>query len=117
MAKKALVAGINDYSNWNRGVTVGGLTLSAPSLNYCNADADSFVQLLTDGFVFDEVTLLKDSQATSSAILGGIKKLLAASAAGDGMCFYFSGHGGRIPETPEAPPRHIMKLLFRTIRP
>jgi len=99
VTKRALVAGVNDYTNWNSGVTVGGLTLSVPNLNYCNADADSFAQLLTDGFIFEEVTLLKDSQATSSAILSGIKKLLAASAAGDVMCFYFSGHGGRIPET------------------
>ena len=100
MAKRALVAGINDYSNWNNGVTVGGLTLSAPNLSFCNADADSFAQLLKDGFSFDDVTLLKDSQATSSAILSGIKKMLAASSVGDVMCFYYSGHGGRIPETP-----------------
>lgn len=100
MAKRALVVGINDYTNWNSGVTVGGLTLSAPSLNYCVADADSFGQLLRDGFSFDDVTVLKDAQATSTAILGGIKSTLAASTAGDVMCFYFSGHGGRIPETP-----------------
>ncbi|MDP9053375.1 MAG: caspase family protein [Acidobacteriota bacterium] len=100
MTKRALVAGINNYTNWNSGVRVGGLTLSAPNLSFCNADADSFAQLLNDGFVFDEVTVLKDSQATSSAILNGIKQMLAASAAGDVMCFYFSGHGGRIAESP-----------------
>jgi hypothetical protein len=100
MAKRALVAGINNYSNWNGGVTVGGLTLSAPNLSFCDADADSFAQTLKDGFLFDEVTLLKDSKATSAAILSGIKKILNASTAGDVMCFYFSGHGGRIPETP-----------------
>src|SRR5271154_5230880 len=99
MAKRALVAGINNYSNWNSGGTIGGLTLSAPNLSYCNADADSFAQVLKDGFLFDDVTLLKDSQATSSAVTSGIKSLLAASTAGDVMCFYFSGHGGRISET------------------
>jgi caspase domain-containing protein len=100
MAKRALVAGINDYSNWSAGVQVGSMTVTAPSLNCCDADADSFGQLLTDGFIFDEVTVLKDSQATSQAILDGIKKILTNSTAGDVMCFYFSGHGGRMPETP-----------------
>jgi hypothetical protein len=100
MAKRALVTGINDYSNWSGGVQVGSMTLSAPSLNCCDADADSFGQVLTDGFLFDEVTVLKDSQATSQAILSGIRSILSKSAAGDVMCFYFSGHGGRIPETP-----------------
>jgi len=54
VAKRALVAGINNYTNWNSGVTVGGLTLSAPELSCCNADADSLAQLLKDGFVFAE---------------------------------------------------------------
>jgi caspase domain-containing protein len=98
MAKRALVAGINDYSNWNSGVQIGGMTLSAPNLNFCDADADSFAQLLKDGFLFDDVTLLKDSQATSQAILDGMKTILGKSVAGDVMCFYFSGHGGRMPE-------------------
>ncbi len=100
MAKRALVAGINDYSTWNNGVTVGNVTLSAPSLNYCVADSSSFAQLLRDAFLFDQVTVLQDAQATSQAILDGVNSLLSQSAAGDVMCFYFSGHGGRIPEDP-----------------
>jgi Caspase domain len=79
---------------------VNGVTLSAPNLHWCVADSTSFGQLLTDGFVFDEVTVLKDSQATSQAILNGIKGLLNSSTAGDTVCFYFSGHGGRIPDNP-----------------
>jgi hypothetical protein len=35
MSKKSLVVGINDYCNWNGGVTVGGLTLSVPNLQWC----------------------------------------------------------------------------------
>lgn len=100
MSKKALVVGINDYSNWNNGVTVGGLTLSAPNLHWCVADSDSFAQILKDGFGFDEVDTLQDSQATSQAILNGVNKLLSSGTAGDTVCLYFSGHGGRIPETP-----------------
>lgn len=103
MTKRALVTGVNDYSNWNGGVNVNGVTLSAPNLSYCIADAEAFAQLLTDGFSFSEVQLLKDSQATSSAILDGIKSMLASSVAGDVACFYFSGHGGRIAETPASP--------------
>jgi hypothetical protein len=98
MAKKALVVGINDYSNWNSGVSVGGLTLSAPNLQWCVTDASSFADLLKSGFSFDQVTMLQDSQATSGAILRGIKDLLGSSTPGDTVCFYFSGHGGRIPE-------------------
>jgi hypothetical protein len=100
MTKRALVAGVNDYANWNSGVTVNGITLTAPNLSYCVADAEAFAQLLTSGFSFAEVQVLKDSQVTSSAILDGVKSMLASSVAGDVACFYFSGHGGRIPETP-----------------
>jgi Caspase domain len=100
MAKRALVAAVNDYSTWNNGVTIGNLTLTAPNLHWCLADANDFSQLLKDSFIFDEVTVLQDSQATSQAILTGINNLLSKSQAGDVVCFYFSGHGGRLPETP-----------------
>lgn len=79
-----------------------GLTISARNLQWCVADSNSFGQLLKDGFGFDEVTVLQDSQATSHAILNGITDLLNYGTAGDTVCFYFSGHGGRIPETPGA---------------
>ena len=58
MAKKALVVGVNDYSNWNNGVTVGNLSLSAPSLQWCVGDSNSFADLLKSGFNFDQVTTL-----------------------------------------------------------
>lgn len=102
MSKKALVVGINDYSNWNNGVTIGGIGLKAPNLHWCVADSNSFSQLLKDGFGFDEVTTLQDSQATSQAIQSGLNNLLNSGSAGDTVCFYFSGHGGRIPETPDS---------------
>ncbi len=102
MAKKAIVVGINDYTNWNNGVTIGGLTLSAPNLSWCIADSSSFAELLKSGFSFDNVTLLQDSQATSQAILDAVTTTLANSSAGDTVCFYFSGHGGRMPESADA---------------
>lgn len=112
MTKRALVVGINDYTNWNDGVTVSGVTLAAPSLNYCKADADAFSQLLKDGFAFDEVNVLEDSQATSSAILNGIRSTIGSSVAGDVVCFYFSGHGGRIPETPASSSTRYYETLI-----
>jgi len=102
MAKKALVVGINDYSNWNNGATVNGLTLSAPNLSCDVADATDFGQLLKDAFLFDSITTLQDSQATARAIVDGITGLLSSSQAGDVVCFYFSGHGGRLPEDPSS---------------
>lgn len=102
MAKKALVVGVNDYSNWNNGATVNGLTLSAPSLSCDVADATDFGQLLKDSFSFDSVTMLQDSQATAGAIVDGISGLLSSSQAGDVVCFYFSGHGARLPEDPSS---------------
>lgn len=100
MAKRALVAAINDYSNWNSGVSTGGLTLTAPNLSWCAADGNDFSSLLRDAFVFDEVNVLLDSQATAQAILNSINGMISRSQAGDVVCFYFSGHGGRLPETP-----------------
>jgi len=55
MAKRALVVGINDYSNWNNGATVNGLVLTAPNLSCDIADATDFAQLLNDAFLFDSV--------------------------------------------------------------
>jgi hypothetical protein len=100
MAKRALVVGINDYSNWNNGVTVNGLVLKAANLSCDIGDATDFAQLLKDAFLFDSVTALQDSQATAQAILTGIQGILSKSQAGDVMCFYFSGHGARLPEDP-----------------
>jgi hypothetical protein len=96
VTKRALTVGINDYTTWNRGVQVGDSIWTAGNLSCSDADADAFGAVLRDGFLFDEVTTLKDSQATSQAILDGIKGILARSSVGDVMCFYFSGHGARI---------------------
>jgi hypothetical protein len=102
MAKRALVVGINDYSVWTAGVPIGDAVWSAPSLSCCVADADSFAQVLKDGFQFDEIVNLRDAQATSQSIQDNIRRILDRSTAGDVMCFYFSGHGGRMPEGPSA---------------
>src|SRR5260370_13598156 len=53
MAKRALVVGVNDYSNWSAPVTISGSTFTAPSLRFCVADAKEFAATLQDGFLFD----------------------------------------------------------------
>src|SRR6516225_3654036 len=73
MAKRALVVGINDYSVWTAGVPIGDAVWSAPSLSCCVADADSFAQVLKDGFQFDEIVNLRDAQATSQSIQDNIR--------------------------------------------
>lgn len=93
--KRALVVGINDYSNW-----ASTSPHQFASLNWCVADANEYSQLLVDAFGFDSgnVTVLLDSQATRDNILNTLQSLLAQSGAGDVVCFYYSGHGDRLPE-------------------
>jgi hypothetical protein len=86
MKKRAVIVGVNDYS-------VQGYN----SLNYCVADASSVYHLLRDAFLFDpaDIYYLTDAKATSSSIRQCLKYVLSQSEAGDVVCFYYSGHGGR----------------------
>ena len=112
MTKRALVVGINDYSNWSSGVTISGSTWKASNLHFCVADATDFAATLRDGFSFDEVETLLDSEATSTDLLAKLKQKLAASQAGDVMCLFFSGHGGRIPEDPDNPSTRYYETII-----
>ena len=112
MAKRALVVGVNDYSNWNAPVAISGSTFTAPSLQFCVVDATEFAATLRDGFLFDEVEILLDSQATSTDILAKLKQKLVASQAGDVVCLFFSGHGGRIPEDPDNPSKRYYETII-----
>ncbi len=89
--KRAVVAGINNYTNWN--------SQGFADLNCCRNDAESFAQLLVDAFLFDQnnVTLCEDDQATSDMLIASISNMLSVSEAGDVACFYFSGHGDEVP--------------------
>jgi hypothetical protein len=94
MTKRALVVGINDYHNWHRATP-----LRFRDLAFCRADATAFATLLTAfGFAEDHITLLEDGEATRQAILDGLRSLLQRSEAGDVVCFYYAGHGGRVPQ-------------------
>ncbi len=94
MAKRALVAGIDDYSQWR---TLSGMNF--PQLQFCVADATAFANALTTAFGFsaDDIVFCQDSEATLQGILAGLTNLVAGSEAGDVACFYFAGHGGRVP--------------------
>lgn len=94
MTKRALVVGINDYRNWHRAAP-----LAFGDLRYCRADATSFATLLDAfGFAEGDITLLEDQEATRQAILDCLRSLLSRSQAGDVVCFYYAGHGGRVPQ-------------------
>jgi hypothetical protein len=86
MTKRAVCAGINDYS-------VRGYN----NLQSARQDAEAWASTLADAFGYDSanVTLLKDSAATSAAVLSAVTKMLNQSEAGDVACLFFAGHGGR----------------------
>jgi hypothetical protein len=88
MTKRAVIAGVNDYS-------IQGVT----SLAMCVRDARAFYHLLVDGFDFEpgNITTFLDRAADSAAILRALRFCVAQSQPGDVICFYFSGHGSRLP--------------------
>lgn len=87
MVQRALCIGINDYSARS----------DCPSLPDARPDAESWKGLLTDAFNFDaaNIALLTDGAATRQAVLATLTELLKQSDAGDVVCFFFAGHGGR----------------------
>lgn len=96
MTKRAVVVGINDYSN-----QPPTKYFSWPSLGGCLADASALEGLLKDAFIFDETTSLTDAQATRDGILQALRDMLGASVAGDVAAFCYAGHGGRLPADPD----------------
>jgi len=115
MTKRALVVGINDYSNWSSGVTINGSTWTAPNLHFCVADATDFAATLRDGFSFDEVETLLDSDATSTDILAKLKQKLAASQAGMLCVCSFPGTADEFPKIQTIRQRGTTKPSFRTM--
>ncbi|MGV8989556.1 MAG: caspase family protein [Cypionkella sp.] len=93
MTKYAVIVGINDYS-------VQGVN----SLAMCVRDARAFYHLLIDAFDFDPTNIYTylDLAADSAVILRALRFCVAQSQPGDVICFYYSGHGSRLPH-----PRNI----------
>lgn len=88
MTKRAVIVGVNDYS-------VQGVK----SLAMCVRDARAFYHLLVDAFLFEEANILTylDLAADSAVILRALRHCVACSQPGDVICFYYSGHGSRLP--------------------
>jgi hypothetical protein len=93
MTKRAVVVGIDDYSIQGQ-----------PILQGCARDARAFYHMLVDAFSFEPANIYTylDTKATSDAIRGALAYCLAKSEPADVVCFYFSGHGGRLPHPTKA---------------
>lgn len=107
MSRRAVIAGVNDYSAQNSlppGWSVG-------NLGCCLADAASMQGLLQDAFMFDQVKVLTDAAATRDAIIAALQDMLTASGPGDVACFVYSGHGGRFPADPASPGRYYEAII------
>jgi metacaspase-1 len=87
--KRALLVGINDYPETQN------------DLSGCVNDITNVYDVLVKycGFVSTDIQLLSDRRATKSAILDGLKRLLAGAAAGDLLVFHYSGHGSQVRDT------------------
>ena len=81
--RRALAIGIGQYkdSSWGR----------------INADGDlRYVSEVLEEFRFTDVTVLKNEEATKSAIVSEISDLAARSGKGDIIYVHFSGHGQQV---------------------
>ncbi|UTT71292.1 caspase family protein [Arthrobacter sp. DNA4] len=96
MTKRAVIVGINDYSQ-----QPATKYFMWPNLGGCLADASSLDGLLRGAFGFDSTVLLTDSQASGEAIMAAVGEMLTASGAGDVATFCYAGHGGRLPSNPD----------------
>lgn len=93
MTKYAVIVGVNDYS-------VQGVN----SLAMCVRDARAFYHLLVDAFGFlpENIYTYLDLAADSAVILRALRFCVARSQPGDTICFYYSGHGSRLPHPSNA---------------
>src|SRR5687767_5165150 len=99
--RRALIVGINRYetaapAGRSAAATAGARGLITDLGGAVN-DARAMRDLLQARFAFaaGDVTTLTDQQATRAAILAGIDRLLAQSARGDIVVFYYAGHGSQ----------------------
>lgn len=93
MTKRAVVVGVNDYS-----------VQGANSLRYCVPDARAMYHMLIDAFGFEpsQVYCYTDATATSENIRRALRYVLVSGEPGDVACFYYSGHGARLPHPTRA---------------
>jgi PKD repeat protein len=80
---------------------------AVPDLQYTEADAQAFYDFLTDprggGFVRDNVRLLLNEEATTSAVKGAFSWLIQQAGKDDLVVIYFAGHGGTAHDLSQPP--------------
>jgi len=83
--KYAIVIGISDYPG------------DANDLKYCDDDAQDMHKALTSlyGYNSSNIHLLKDLDASFTAIQDAVSKIQSKAVAGDEVLFFFSGHGAK----------------------
>lgn len=87
MKKKALIVGINDYSQVDRYRDLDG------AVN----DAEDIANLLLEqSFKMNDITILTDARATADNILRSMTDSISGLQPQDLFVFYYAGHGSRV---------------------
>jgi uncharacterized caspase-like protein len=87
--RHALVIGLSDYS----AVRKQGINIS--DLKGVKRDTDVVIESLQQmGYQGDRLRVMRDAQATSSALRGELKRLRAEAGPEDQLVLFISGHGG-----------------------
>src|SRR5580704_14255640 len=90
--KRGLLIGINSYPN-----------LVSKDLDGCINDVSAMNELLRDNFGFrnEDLTVLKDDEATHDGILDAFDSLIRNAEKGDIVVIQFSGHGSQMRASPD----------------
>jgi uncharacterized caspase-like protein len=95
---RALLVGINEHRH--------------NSLRGCLNDVESMRQcLLSNGFDIMAIKTLRDHQATKTAILDNLKRMVDDATEDDHLVFAFSSHGSQIPDTSGDEPDGLDEIL------
>ena len=102
MNNKALLVGINAYSN--------------PSNNLRGCindivDMENFIASKHKVYPKENIRTLTDGRATKKGILSALDWLLLGASAGDQILFQYSGHGAQIPSHSSAIEKDGLKVL------
>jgi hypothetical protein len=97
MTKRAVVVGINDYTTQ--------FPDGSSNLAGCVNDAQSAYHLLVDAFGFDpsQTYYYEDAAASRTTILQALRYVVSVAEPGDVACFFYAGHGARLPSDPANP--------------
>ncbi len=89
----ALLIGIDQYPNFG----------SEWQLEGCGNDVAILQKTLSGrfGFTGDQITVLRDGQATRDGILAAMEALVQRTGEGDEVVFFYSGHGSQQPDGKE----------------